>query len=316
MKQPLIIIAGATACGKTDTAIELAQKINGEIISADSMQVYKYMDIGTAKPTVEEMKGIKHYLIDTLYPDEEFSIAVFQKMAKKYINEIYEKGKIPILSGGTGFYINSIVYDNNFKETFIDETLRKKLQEDAITKGNLYLHNILREVDFESSEAIHFNNVKRVIRAIEYYKQTGQKISEHNKIEKAKEEIYNSTFIILNRDREIIYDRINQRVDLMIKKGLVDEVSKLLKMGYSKNLVSMQGLGYKEIVSYLDDEISLDYAVEIIKRDTRHFAKRQITWFKHQCNGFWIDMDKNNDIINTIVNCIGDQSDFFLNKYL
>lgn len=300
MKQPLIIIGGATACGKTETAIRLAKKINGEIISADSMQVYKYMNIGTAKPTTQEMKGIKHYLIDEMYPNEDFSIAVFQKMAKERINEIYKKGKIPILSGGTGFYINSIVYNNDFTETFIDEDFRKKLQEEAVTKGNIYLHDMLKEIDFESSKAIHFNNVKRVIRAIEYYNQTGQKISEHNKIEKTKEEIYNTTFIILNRDREIIYERINKRVDIMINSGLVDEVSNLLKMGYSKNLVSMQGLGYKEIVCYLEGEISLDYAIEIIKRDTRRFAKRQITWFKHQCKGNWIEMDKENDVLESI----------------
>ncbi|MBS5793746.1 MAG: tRNA (adenosine(37)-N6)-dimethylallyltransferase MiaA [Clostridiales bacterium] len=302
MKKPLIVIAGPTACGKTASSVLLAKKIDGEIISADSMQVYKYMDIGTAKIKQEETKGIKHYLIDEFYPDEDFSIAVFKEKATQYINEIYNKGKIPILVGGTGFYINSVIYNNDFTETKRDDTYRKELEQLAINKGNDFLHNMLKTVDLKSSEDIHKNNVKKVIRALEYYKLTGEKISTHNEREKQREKEYNTTFFVLNMDRKKLYDRINLRVDIMIKDGLVDEVKDLLNKGYKKELVSMQGLGYKEIVKYLEGEYSLDYAIEIIKRDTRHFAKRQLTWFKHQAEeAIWIDtnMFYNEDILST-----------------
>ncbi len=293
--KPLIIISGPTACGKTASSIELAKKINGEIISADSMQVYKYMDIGTAKITKEEMQGINHYLIDELTPDEDFSIAVFQKYAKIYINKIYEKGKIPILVGGTGFYINSIIYDNNFEEVEKDEVYRKELEKIAKEKGNDFLHNMLREIDEKSAIAIHKNNIKKVIRALEYYKLTGQKISEHNILEKQRQKAYNTSFFVLNMERELLYERINKRVDIMIEQGLVKEVSSLLEKGYKKDSIAMQGIGYKEIVKYLAGEYSLDMAIEIIKRDTRHFAKRQLTWFKHQVeDAIWLDAKNNN----------------------
>lgn len=292
MKKPLIVIAGPTACGKTATSVLLAKKINGEIISADSMQVYKYMDIGTAKIKKEEMGGIKHYLIDEFYPDEEFSIAVFKSKATKYIEDIYNKGKIPILVGGTGFYINSVIYNNDFTETKKDDKYRKELEQIAINKGNEFLYNMLKQIDKPSAEAIHKNNVKKVIRALEYYKLTGELISKHNEKEKQREKAYNTTFFILNMDREKLYNRINLRVDIMIKEGLVKEVESLLNKGYKKELVSMQGIGYKEIIKYLENEYSLDYAIEIIKRDTRHFAKRQLTWFKHQVDdGVWIDVN-------------------------
>ena len=290
MKKPLIVIAGPTACGKTASSVLLAKKINGEIISADSMQVYKYMDIGTAKIKKEEMEGIKHYLIDEFYPDEEFSIAVFKNRATKYIEKIHNKGKIPILVGGTGFYINSVIYNNDFTETKKDDTYRKELEQITIDKGNEFLHNMLKEIDKASAEAIHKNNTKKVIRALEYYKLTGELISKHNEKEKQKEKAYDTTFFILNMDREKLYNRINLRVDIMIEEGLVEEVKSLLDKGYKKYLISMQGIGYKEIIKYLENQYSLDYAIEIIKRDTRHFAKRQLTWFKHQVeNGIWID---------------------------
>ncbi len=290
MKKPLIIIAGPTACGKTASSVLLAKKINGEIISADSMQVYKYMDIGTAKIKEEEKQGIKHYLIDDFYPDEDFSIAIFKEKATQYIEEIYKKGKVPILVGGTGFYINSVIYNNDFTETKKDDTYRKELEQLAINKGNDFLHNMLKQIDEKSAEAIHKNNVKKVIRALEYYKLTGEKISTHNEKEKQREKAYDTTFFVLNMNREKLYDRINLRVDIMIKEGLVEEVKSLLDKGYKKELVSMQGLGYKEIVKYLEGEYSLDYAIEIIKRDTRHFAKRQLTWFKHQAeDAIWLD---------------------------
>ena len=311
MKKPHIIIAGPTACGKTESSVLLAKKINGEIISADSMQVYKYMNIGTAKITEEEKQSIKHYLIDEFYPDEDFSIAIFKEKATQYIKEIQNKGKVPILVGGTGFYINSVIYNNDFTETEKDETYRKELEQLAVNKGNDFLHNMLKEVDEQSAEAIHKNNVKKVIRALEYYKLTGEKISTHNEREKQKEKAYDTTFFVLNMDREKLYNRINLRVDIMLKNGLVDEVKNLLEKGYKKELVSMQGLGYKEMIKYLEGEYSLDYAIKIIKRDTRHFAKRQLTWFKHQSeDAIWIDTNKF-DNANNLSNYM---KDIFINK--
>ena len=273
MDKPLVIIAGPTACGKTATSIELAKKINGEIISADSMQVYKYMDIGTAKATKQEMQDIPHYLIDEFYPDEEFNVMIFQKKAKDYIDQIYKKGKIPILVGGTGFYINALVFDNNFVEEESDSNLRNELYELAEKNGVEYLHNMLKEFDPESAEKIHYNNVKRVARAIEFYKKTGKPISEHNKEAKSKSSPYKTAFIVLDMDRQKLYERINKRVDVMIEDGLVDEVKMLLEKGYKKELVSMQGLGYKEIVAYINGETSLEEAIEKLKQSTRHFDK-------------------------------------------
>lgn len=293
MKPPLITISGPTACGKTAVSVELAKIINGEIISADSMQVYKYMDIGTAKITEEEKHGIKHYLIDELYPDEEFSVAVFQKMAKEVLAEIYEKGKIPILVGGTGFYVNALIYDNDFTPGEKDEKMRVELEKAAERNGNEYVHNILQKLDPEYAETVHPNNLKRVIRAIEYCRDTGEKFSEYNKREKLREPAYNVKNFILNMDRERLYERIEKRIDIMIDKGLIDEVKKLMKI-YPDNLVSMKGLGYKEIIGYLKGEYSLDEAIYILKRDTRHFARRQITWFRHQSDGVWINMDDYN----------------------
>lgn len=302
MKKPLIIIAGPTACGKTSVSIELAKKINGEIISADSMQVYKYMDIGTAKIKNEQMFGINHYLIDELLPDEEYSVAVFQKLAKKYIDLIYKNNNIPILVGGTGFYINALVNNNNFMSTKIDIEFRNNMQIIANKYGNEYIYNILKKYDIESAKIIHPNNIKRVIRALEYFKQTGKPISQHNIEEKNKESFYKTTFIILYTQREQLYKRINERVDQMLKDGLVDEVKFLLEK-YTENLVSMQGIGYKEIIKYLKNEISLDEAIYILKKNTRHFAKRQLTWFKHQCNGTWLDVEEFSidEIINKII---------------
>lgn len=302
MKTPLIVISGATASGKTDVAIQLAKKINGEIISADSMQVYKFMNIGTAKPTTEEMDGIKHHLIDVLYPDEEFSIAKFQELAKQCISQIQNSGKVPILCGGTGFYINSIIFDNDFDVADKDEHLREELTNIALEKGNIYLHEMLKDIDVESYENIHYNNVKRVVRVIEFYKITGEKLSTHNKLEKKREKKYNDTFIIINRDRENLYDRINKRVELMVEQGLIKEVESLLAKGYSKDILSMQAIGYKEIVSYINGDMSLEKAVDTIKQLTRHYAKRQLTWFKHQTDGNWIDLDLDLNPIENIIN--------------
>jgi len=290
MKKTLVVIAGPTACGKTAVSVELAKKINGEIISADSMQVYKYMDIGTAKISESEKQGIKHYLIDEFYPDEEYSAAVFKNMAKRYSQEIYQKGKIPILVGGTGFYINAFVNDTDFQNSDVDYSYRQELQKIADDKGNDFLFDMLRKCDPKSCEIIHPNNLKKVIRAIEYFKQTGKPISQHNAAERKKVSPYDTIFIVLSMDRKLLYERIDKRVDVMIERGLVDEVSGLLEK-YSPSLVSMQGLGYKEIAEYLNGSISLDEAIYSLKKGTRHFAKRQLTWFKHQAkNARWIDI--------------------------
>lgn len=292
MKQPLIILAGPTAVGKTDLSIKLAQKIGGSIISADSMQVYCHMDIGSAKIMPEEMQGIPHYLIDEFMPEEEFNIVIFQERAKKYMQEIYESGRIPILAGGTGFYIQSVLYDIDFSKEDSNTKIRRKLEEFAKKEGNLALHQRLVEVDKTSAETIHPNNVKRVIRALEFYMQNGYPISKHNEEEKQKKSPYNFAYFVLNDDREHLYQRIEQRIDIMMEKGLLEEVTKLKEMGYHKGMVSMQGLGYKEILAYLDGEISLEEAIYILKRDTRHFAKRQLTWFRREEEVIWLDKDK------------------------
>lgn len=296
-KKPLIILTGPTASGKTELSVRLAKAINGEIISADSIQVYKYMDIGSAKVIAEEMQGIKHYLIDEINPDQEFNIYIFKELAKKYAEEIYSKGKIPIIAGGTGFYIQSLLYDISFDEEDNDKSYRAELEATAEEKGVMYLHDMLKKADSKAAEEIHPNNVKRVIRALEYNKITGKKISLHNEEQRIKESPYSFKYFVLNMDRDILYDRINRRIDIMLEKGLVKEVKGLLDMGYDRNLVSMQGIGYKEIAAYLQGEMSLDEAVYILKRDTRHFAKRQLTWFRRERNVEFInyedfDMDK------------------------
>lgn len=288
-KRKLIVLTGPTAVGKTELSIKLAKAVAGEIISADSMQVYKYMDIGTAKIMPEEMQGVHHYLVDELKPNEEFSVVKFQQMAKDAMEKIWANGHIPIIVGGTGFYIQSILYDIDFTENEKDGSYRKELEQLAHEKGAEYLHDMLKLVDEKSAQEIHANNVKRVIRALEYFQQTGLKISEHNEEQKQKESPYNYCYFVLNDDREILYERINRRIDEMMKKGLVAEVEKLKEMGYNRFYVSMQGLGYKEILDYLDGTISLEEAIYILKRDTRHFAKRQLTWFRREKEVTWMN---------------------------
>ena len=298
--KPLIILTGPTAVGKTALSIRLAKAVNGEIISADSMQVYKMMDIGTAKIMPADMQGVKHYLIDEFMPDEDFNVVKFKQLALTYLNEIYAKGKIPILVGGTGFYIQAILNDIDFTQTVEDTSYRDYLQQVADERGVEYLYEQLREVDEEATKTIHQNNVKRVIRALEYYHQTGKKISEHNEEQKQKESPYNFAYFVLNHDRSILYDRIDKRIDIMMEQGLLDEVTSLLKKGYSKELVSMQGLGYKELLAYLEGECTLEEAVYVLKRDTRHFAKRQLTWFKRERDVIWLnkrEFDDNEDAI-------------------
>lgn len=301
LKPPLIVLTGPTGVGKTDLSIRLAKKINGEIISADSIQVYRHFNIGSAKITPDEMQGVKHYLIDILNPDEEFNIFLFKQYALEAMREIYAKGRIPIIVGGTGFYIQSIVYDINFNnEEDEDKTIRKKYEKIAEEQGNEYLHELLRAVDPDSADNIHKNNVKRVIRALEYYEHTGEPISVHNERESKKLSPYNFMYFVLNRNRDILYDRIDRRVDKMIADGLIDEVKGLLNRGYTRNLVSMQGLGYKEIAAYLNSECSLDEAVQILKRDTRHFAKRQLTWFRREKDVKFINYEDYGNDINSM----------------
>lgn len=292
MKRPLIVIGGPTACGKTGFSIKLAKEIGGEIISADSMQVYRYMDIGTAKVTPEEADGVPHYLIDELNPDEEYNVMLFQQKAKAYIEKIWAKGKIPILVGGTGFYINALLYDNDFTETENDTSYREECYKLVQKQGPEVLYERLKEIDPEYAANIHANNVKRVTRALEYHYLTGQKFSEHNAEQKEKETPYDAAVIILTMDREQLYERIELRIDLMMEQGLLEEVKGLLDKGYTPDLVSMQGIGYKEFIPYFKGECTLEEAVTQLKTNTRRFAKRQLTWFRRQIDGLWIDMSK------------------------
>ena len=285
----LVILTGPTAVGKTALSVALAKKIGGEIISADSMQVYRGMDIGSAKVTAEEMQGVPHFLIDEFDPAEEFHVVRFQEYAKRYIREIQERGHIPILVGGTGFYIQAVLYDIDFTENGSDHSYREELEALAKEHGAEYLHTMLASVDPASAEAIHANNVKRVIRALEFYQETGERISEHNEEERQKASPYQFAYFVLNDARDRIYANIDYRVDLMLEHGLVDEVRHLQAQGCTRDMVSMQGLGYKEILDYLDGRCSYEEAVRVLKRDTRHFAKRQLTWFRRERDVIWVN---------------------------
>lgn len=305
--KPLIILTGPTAVGKTELSIALAKSIGGEIISADSMQVYKYMNIGTAKIRSEEMDGVPHHLIDILEPDVAFNVAMFKDLAKSAVEDIYSRGRIPILVGGTGFYIQALLYDIDFSEEDSNTSIRKELETLAEIKGAAFLHEKLREVDPESAEQIHANNVKRVIRALEYYQLHGEKISTHNETERHKESPYDFLYFVLTHDRQVLYERIEKRIDQMIDHGLISEVDNLLKKGYDSSLVSMQGLGYKELIPYLQKKCTLDEAIYVLKRDTRHFAKRQLTWFRRERNVRWLDkslVSSDEEILKEILNTI------------
>ena len=292
MKKPLIVLTGPTAAGKTELSIAFAKKLNGAIISADSMQVYKYMNIGSAKIRPEEMQGVRHYLVDVLDPREEFHVARFQQWAMEARDEMNRIGQLPIVVGGTGFYILARLKDIDFDESSGELPCRKELEETARREGGAVLYERLKQVDPESAEEIHPNNVKRVIRALEFYQETGQPISLHNKEQKEKQPPYTYAYFVLNDDRARLYERIDRRVDRMVEQGLVEEVRWLKEHGYDRSLVSMQGLGYKELFPYLDGTCSLEEAVEIIKRDTRHFAKRQITWFKREPDVIWLNQQE------------------------
>ena len=289
MKRPMIILAGPTAVGKTAASIRLAKAVGGEIISADSMQVYRHMDIGSAKIRPEEMEGVPHHLVDVLEPEEDFNVVRFQQMAKTAAEEIYARGRIPIAAGGTGFYIQALLYDIDFTENDGDSSFRRELEKTAEEKGGEYLHALLQEADPEAALQIHPHNIKRMIRALEFHHQTGGKISEHNEREREKESPYHYAYFVLTDERSRLYDRIDRRVDLMMEEGLLDEVRFLKERGVRRDSTAMQGLGYKELYACLDGEYPLEEAVRIIKRDTRHFAKRQLTWFKQERDVIWAD---------------------------
>ncbi|MDE5818786.1 MAG: tRNA (adenosine(37)-N6)-dimethylallyltransferase MiaA [Lachnospiraceae bacterium] len=290
IQNKLVILTGPTAVGKTKLSISLAKTIGGEIISADSMQVYRHMDIGTAKITGQEMDGVPHHLIDVLEPEEEFDIVRFQTMAKQAIREIYERGHVPILVGGTGFYIQSVLYDIDFLVHEEESGLRKELEKQAETpEGAAALYERLLAIDPESAKKIHAHNLKRVIRAIEFYEENQAPISAHNEDQRKKESPYVFCYFVLNDDRGKLYARIDGRVEQMMAQGLLSEVRSLKEHGCTRDMISMQGLGYKELLDHLEGAISLDEAVYRIKRDTRHFAKRQVTWFKRERDVIWLN---------------------------
>ena len=288
----LIVLTGPTAVGKTSLSIALARAVNGEIISADSMQVYRHMNIGTAKITEEEKCGIPHFLIDEFEPDEEFNVTIFKNKVMGYIEEIKSRGKVPIIVGGTGFYIQSVIYDINFSEYGDDSLVRQKYEVMAETIGKSELHKELALVDKEYADSVSENNIKKVIRALSFFEMTGERLSEHNKRERERCSPFDFAYFVLTMDRKKLYERIDKRVDLMFNMGLVEEVKRLISRGYNKSLVSMQGIGYKEVIGYLNGETNLSECIEIIKRDTRHFAKRQLTWFKREKVVTYIDKDE------------------------
>lgn len=287
--QKLIVLTGPTAVGKSKLSIELAKRLGGEIISADSMQVYKYMNIGTDKISPEKMGGIRHHLIDFLDPCEDFNVFTFQKLVKEAIQDIASRGKVPIIVGGTGFYIQAVLYDIDFTETDEDDSYRKLLEDRARTEGVHALHEELKSVDPVSAEIIHENNSKRVIRALEYFHKTGKPISEHNEEQHKRTSPYDFRYFVLTDERKTLYSRIDKRVDQMINDGLVDEVKSLEKYNIPRTATSMQSLGYREIIGYLDGEYDLERAIYLIKLNTRHFAKRQLTWFRREKDVIWID---------------------------
>lgn len=303
MKKKLLIIAGPTAVGKTNLSIKLAKELNGEIVSTDSMQIYKYMDIGSAKITKEEMEGIPHHMIDVVDPETPFSVAEYKNMALKCIEDIISRNKLPILVGGTGLYINALTCNMNFTEAESDEEYRKELELLAEEHGNEYIHNMLKDIDPISYKEIHYNNRKRVIRALEVYKLTNKPFSSFNSGNEFYNGPYDVKYYVLNMNREKLYERINLRVDIMIENGLIDECIKLKDMGYNSLMQSMQGIGYKEVLYYLDNKITYDKAIEMIKQGSRNYAKRQLTWFRRDPRAIFMNKDElsENEIFIRIV---------------
>lgn len=303
-KRRVVIIVGPTAVGKTEYAIKTAQKFNGEIVSADSMQIYKYMDIGSAKPTVEEQRAAKHYLVDEIDPRREFSVAEYCPMAKNYIEKIFAKGMLPIISGGTGLYVNSLIYDMDFAKAPKDDAERRRLQGILTAAGPNYLHRILENCDPDAAGRIHPNNTKKVIRAIEAAK-TGEKIPDfENSFKKTSD--YEYLLIGLDRNREELYERINMRVDIMINAGLKKEIKELMDKGLDSGDISMKGIGYKEIIGSLKGGYDMDTAAELIKRNTRRYAKRQLTWFRRYPDIHWFNLSEESEALQKMESLIAD----------
>lgn len=288
-KKPLVILTGPTAVGKTALSVQLAKKIGGEIISADSMQVYRYMDIGSAKVKAEEMQGIRHHMIDVLEPGDEFNVYIFKQMAEECLAGIYERNHIPIVAGGTGFYIQALLYDIDFGREEENPRIREQLEQLLKEKGKSCLHDMLKQVDAPSAVEIHENNTKRMIRALEYYERNGTPISQHNRQQREKEAAYRFCYFVLTMDRQKLYERIDRRVEIMMEEGLLEEVKHLKSMGCDRNMVSMQGIGYKELLACLDGEMTIEEAVSLIQKESRHFAKRQLTWFRREKEVIWLD---------------------------
>jgi tRNA dimethylallyltransferase len=300
----LFILAGPTAVGKTDISIKLAKKLNGEIICADSMQIYKYMDIGSAKITKDEMQGVPHHLIDIIEPKDSFNVSQYKVYAERTIDYILNKKKLPMLVGGTGLYINSLIYNYEFTDASTDEKYRLYLQQLAEKSGKEYIHNLLKDVDIESYNKLYPNDLKRIIRALEVYKLTGKTISQFNNENDIYDISYKPYYFVLTMDRAKLYDRINKRVDMMIKNGLIEEVQKLKIMGYTQDMQAMKGIGYKEILYYLDGSISLDESIFLIKKGSRNYAKRQLTWFRKDKRALWINKDDFNNEDDLVENII------------
>ncbi|EJR53285.1 tRNA dimethylallyltransferase [Bacillus cereus VD107] len=300
-REKVAVIIGPTAVGKTKLSIDLAKALNGEIISGDSMQIYRTMDIGTAKVTTDEMDGIPHYMIDIKNPEDSFSVAEFQERVRKYIREITERGKLPIIVGGTGLYIQSVLFDYQFTDEAGDAIYREQMEKLALERGVEYVHKKLQEVDPESAERIHANNVRRVIRALEIFHTTGEKMS--NQLEKQENELlYDVSLIGLTMDREMLYDRINLRVDLMVEQGLLEEVKGLHERGV-RECQSIQAIGYKELYDYFENRVSLEEAVSQLKTNSRRYAKRQLTWFRNKMDVAWFDVtdgEKTSEILRYI----------------
>lgn len=286
----IIAVCGPTAVGKTKYAIELARRIDGEIVSADSMQLYKFMDIGSAKPTAEEQAMVPHHLVDLIDPREPFSVAEYQRLAKAAIRDIFSRGKTPVISGGTGLYISSLIYEMDFSGAPGDMKRRKELEDLAAEKGPEALHQILAGLDAAAAERIHPNNIKKVIRAIEVAETTDGRIQEFDQTFSKKTTDYEYLLVGLNRDREELYSRIDQRVDILMEMGLVDEIKRLMDMGLDESAISMKGIGYKEIIGHLKGEYDLEEAVRLVKRNTRHYAKRQLTWLRRYEEMNWFDL--------------------------
>lgn len=315
MKKNLLIISGPTAVGKTNISIKLAKMLNGEIISADSMQIYKEMDIGSAKITKDEMDGVPHHLIDVVSPNEEFSVADFKELSTKAIDDITSRGKLPIIVGGTGLYIDSLICNYDFTDGVKDEEYREMMYILGSEKGNEFVHDMLKEVDPISAEKIHPNNLKRVVRALEVYKLTGKPFSSYDVGAEKFDIPYNIFYYVLTMNRDVLYERINKRVDIMMDQGLLTEVQNLKSKGYESTMQAMKGIGYKELLYYFDGSISLDKAIDMIKQGSRNYAKRQLTWFRKDPRVIYMDKDimSEDGIISKILSDINQITSYNIN---